>query len=62
LSGRQLIKGFGETILAKLHPNFNCVLTFEMTLKMVGGKGTWGTCTVKVKWVVMTVCMTETAI
>jgi hypothetical protein len=59
LSGRQLIKGFGETILVRLHPNFNCVLTCEMTLKCwVGRKHS----TVKAKWVVTTFCVTDIAI
>jgi len=46
LSGMQLIKGSGETRLARPHPNFNCVLTCEMTLKCWVGREH---CTVKAK-------------
>jgi len=36
--GREISYGFGEKKLARLHPNFIYVLTFETTLKCWEGK------------------------
>ena len=33
LEGEQLICGFGKMKLARLHPNFNYMFTFEMMLR-----------------------------
>jgi hypothetical protein len=38
VKGREIIYGFGKKKLARLHPNFNYVLTFETTLKCWEGK------------------------
>jgi len=38
VKGREIIYGLGEKKLARLHPNFNYVLTFETTLKCWEGK------------------------
>jgi hypothetical protein len=38
VKGREIIYGFGKKKLAKLHLNFNYVLTFETTLKRWEGK------------------------
>jgi len=34
LEGEQLVCGFGKMKLAILHPNFNYMFTFEMTLTL----------------------------
>jgi hypothetical protein len=38
LEWEQLIYGFGKTKLARFHPNFNYMVTFEMTLKGWDGR------------------------